>query len=831
MDQARDAKTMKLSSHEWEDTIQHLAGAFNEADVREPEGLSQRHVTALQRAEITADPKNIRCYNRLPVGKPSPLQESETCYYATKVLTKGSDHLRLATVAWQKEPLESWLARAENQVATPISAPATGYTLPAVATGCTENTWTPTSGPPDGRVGHTAVWTGSEMIIWGGFSYLFPYTHFNTGGRYNPSTDNWTITNTANAPAGREGHTAVWTGSEMIVWGGSNGFSSLRTGGRYNPGADSWMPTSTTNAPGVRMGHTAVWTGVQMIVWGGSNNSSYLDTGGQYNPNTNSWTTTSTANAPAARYGHTAVWTGNRMIVWGGIDEVSNYSNTGSVYNPTGNNWTAITTTNAPIGRIHHTAVWTGTAMIIWGGDSGGTSFRTGGKYFPSTNTWAATTTINAPQARSNHTAIWTGHEMILWGGSGGGSDLNTGGSYNPGANSWTTTSTTNAPISRTGHTAVWSGSEIIIWGGQHGSYLNTGGRYNPMNDTWTPTAETPTPRRSDVAVWTGSEMIIWGGTVPFYIDPVRYSNTGGKYRPSTDSWTATTTVHAPAAREGPTAVWTGFEMIVWGGYFYDTSDHYWNTGGRYNPDTDHWLPTSTTDAPIGRASQTAVWTGVEMVVWGGYFYDGNDHYLNTGGKYNPETNRWTAIGITNAPVARASHGAVWTGREMIVWGGSAAGGYLNTGGRYNPTTDIWAATSTANAPSSRTVNGPVWTGSEMIIWGGYFFDGSDHYLNTGGRYNPDTNTWTATSTVNAPSARSIHTAVWTGSEMIVWGGEAGLDLGYYFATGGHYTPHTDTWTATSIAKAPEGRYAHKAVWTGNEMIVWGGVTLSPYFY
>ena len=32
-------------------------------------------------------------------------------------------------------------------------------------------------------------------------------------------------------------------------------------------------------------------------------------------------------------------------------------------------------------------------------------------------------------------------------------------------------------------------------------------------------------------------------------------------------------------------------------------------------------------------------------------------------------------------------------------------------------------------------------------------------------------NTWTATSTAGAPAARERHTAVWTGSEMIVWGG------------------------------------------------------------
>ena len=55
----------------------------------------------------------------------------------------------------------------------------------------------------------------------------------------------------------------------MIVWGGEFNGGYLNTGGRYNPGTDSWMATSTTNAPAGRYGHTAVWTGSEMIVWGG----------------------------------------------------------------------------------------------------------------------------------------------------------------------------------------------------------------------------------------------------------------------------------------------------------------------------------------------------------------------------------------------------------------------------------------------------------------------------------------------------------------------------------------------------------------------------------
>src|SRR5205085_769248 len=99
------------------------------------------------------------------------------------------------------------------------------------------------------------------------------------------------------------------------------------------------------------------------------------------------------------------------------------------------------------------------------------------------------------------------------------------------------------------------------------------------------------------------------------------------------------------------------------------------------------------------------VWTGSEMVVWGG-IGAGEDDFFNTGGKYNPDTDTWTSTATTNAPEGRYSTSAVWTGSEMIVWGGYA-GSFnnamaTNTGGRYNPNTDSWTATATSNAPSAR---------------------------------------------------------------------------------------------------------------------------------
>jgi hypothetical protein len=84
---------------------------------------------------------------------------------------------------------------------------------------------------PDSRELHTAVWTGTEMIVWGGD------VNFDTGGRYNPSTDSWIATSTTNAPTARADHIAVWTGTEMIVWGEAfffkQGFRATNTGARY----------------------------------------------------------------------------------------------------------------------------------------------------------------------------------------------------------------------------------------------------------------------------------------------------------------------------------------------------------------------------------------------------------------------------------------------------------------------------------------------------------------------------------------------------------------------------------------------------------------------
>ncbi|MBI1800038.1 MAG: hypothetical protein HYR71_00210 [Chloroflexi bacterium] len=292
-----------------------------------------------------------------------------------------------------------------------------------------------------------------------------------------------------------------------------------------------------------------------MIIWGGSTIGNVLNSGARYNPLTDSWTPTGTgANVPAARSGHTAVWTGSEMMVWGGSSGSANL-NSGARYNPATNSWTAMSTTSAPTARSGHRAVWTGDQMIVWGGYNGTSGLNTGGRYTPATNSWRATSTIGAPAGRWAHVGVWSGTEVIVWGGYNGTTALNTGGRYNPATNAWTATTATGAPTARWDFAGVWTGSELVLWGGiVNNSWpyavTDTGGRYNPASNSWasTSTLSAPSPRRTHTAVWTGSQMIVWGG----WLEPsTQATNAGGLYCAAVNVTLASLTVNPTTVTGG----------------------------------------------------------------------------------------------------------------------------------------------------------------------------------------------------------------------------------------------------------------------------------------
>lgn len=796
----------ELTSHSMPPSMRGSSGHYREMEWQRGGVPSQARpgsaVILLQSEAFDEKVKGLRksladASGPLPVGKFSALREDDGGFYAVSILKQDNQSLKLATVQWQKVPFDSWWQSTRSQLPMALNAPAFEYQLPNVASGnCRDDSWKPTLQSLDPRYWHTAVWTGTEMIIFGGMSSVG--TEYNDGSRYNPATDTWTPITKKGGPSVRTMHVAVWSGSEMVVFGGTGD----ATGGRYNPVTDTWLPTSTLGAPSGPFDASVVWTGKEMIVWGGMM-PGMTNTGARYNPKSDVWKAMPVP-ALAPRADHVAVWTGTEMVVWGGYNGfIGQMYNDGARYNPKSNTWRQVNSAVAPNARYFHTAVWSGKEMIVWGGVNYPSYDLSGGRYNPATDTWTPTSLANPPSLRWLHSAVWTGKEMIIQ----GGTPTNpTGARYNPATDVWNSTNPLNGPTNGQGGSVVWTGKEMILWGGldDNGLFHSEGARYNPTSDSWlrTTTMNIPAARGLHSAVWTGSEMIVWGGFTG------EFPNTGGRYDPATDSWKKTTTLGAPRGRENAAAVWTGTEAIFWGG----DPDETTGTGGRYNPVTDSWTLTSRANAPIQRYGHTGVWTGQEMIIFAGMIID------DAGYRYNPFTDSWKTTTTVNSPGGRYLHTAVWTGKEMIVWGGWIFGfDPPPTGGRYNTVTDTWTPTTVNGSPAQRGWPVTAWTGTEMIVWGGEDLN-TGAVTNDGGRYNPTTDSWKKTNPLGAPSAR-VGQGVWTGTEMVLWGGDRD-------SSGGRYDPASDSWKKTTLASAPKvrggGRWS--TVWTGSQMIVWGGI-------
>jgi N-acetylneuraminic acid mutarotase len=245
-------------------------------------------------------------------------------------------------------------------------------------------------GPLAGRYGHSAVWTGEKMIVWGGHDGRRPSAN---GAAYDLRTERWRRIATASLSP-RADHAALWTGREMIVWGGSRpargGRAEVLSGGAaYDPKRDSWRrlaPAPLSSAPARVLGQgaevelDAVWTGTRMLVWNGF-------VGAAYAPRSDRWRALP---PPPDRLRHwkpsdSAVWTGRQLIVFGGTahDSSSDFTAAAAAYDPVRARWTMLPP--APIaGRDRHAAVWTGEAMLVFGGCCRGSRHhRDGALYRP----------------------------------------------------------------------------------------------------------------------------------------------------------------------------------------------------------------------------------------------------------------------------------------------------------------------------------------------------------------------------------------------------------------------------------------------------------------
>jgi hypothetical protein len=326
--------------------------------------------------------------------------------------------------------------------------------------------------------------------------------------------------------------------------------------------------------------------------------------------------------------------------------------------------------------------------------------------------------------------AAWTGRQLVVWGGGAGGAaaDDEDGGSWHPSAAGATYDPATDrwavlppAPVAaRIGATAVWTGREVLFWAGAagHDVFFADGAAYDPATRKWRTLPAAPIGARSDhQAVWTGKEMLVWGGIAQCCpIDSELHDPAAAAYDPASNQWRRVADVPGPWSGDDGTAVTLvdGDRPLIWRRGHLGTADapfSAWGEVAGVQPPprpSDPALP-STTGDPMAMA---AVADGGEVFTWTGR--SGELHGL----AWRPSDATWRRT----ATLEGQSGGRLVAGAPGVLY---AAVGQSARVLQYSVADDRW---SELPLPPARTRSAAVlvWTGSELLFWGGMGDEGPE---------------------------------------------------------------------------------------------------------
>jgi hypothetical protein len=342
--------------------------------------------------------------------------------------------------------------------------------------------------------------------------------------------------------AGRADAATVWTGQQMVVWGGASGRDrdhAYADGAAYDPSSGQWqvLPAGPL-APRSNMAY--VWTGSQLFIWGGyewvNGQRQVSGDGALYDPSTGTWRQVATSPL-AARANAITLWTGAQVVVIGGQPATSTDSLRGyfdaAAYDPATNQWRRLpaipTEQSRPMQYL--TAAATPSGIYVWShwahwemksdgsytGDSGLSLLR----YDPQSGAWQ---TLDAAQPIDLGSPLWTGRDLIFpaaapWRGFGSGppSFNMSGWRWDPSTGTWQRLA--HGPVDDLNAASVWTGAALLsfdstsVMSGPNGAaYQGAAGVWDPSTNQWTRLPDAPFVGSNLVnAVWTGSHLLKWG--------------------------------------------------------------------------------------------------------------------------------------------------------------------------------------------------------------------------------------------------------------------------------------------------------------------------------
>jgi hypothetical protein len=301
---------------------------------------------------------------------------------------------------------------------------------------------------------------------------------------------------TAEAPIdGRTQHGLVWTGSEVVVWGGTSSsddpgqsvFEGItpRDGAAYEPVADRWRLIPNAPIPG-RNGPVIAWTGSEVLVFGGRAGEATRVDGAAWSPTTNAWRTI--ARAPLDGDETVGGWLNGRLVIVTSTSAAS--------YDPATDRWNALPP--APIRPGWRTAVVAGNRLFVVAFGDGASLPVDWAVLDLTTSTWRHGAVPIDP-LMAGTTFVGAGDRVVV---------LATGQSFDPLTFRWQPASDR---CDRAGNGSIWTGRFVV---GVTGAWDSVSGvcKDLPPAPRRAPPFDDSAGREFAAAVWTGTQYVTWSG-------------------------------------------------------------------------------------------------------------------------------------------------------------------------------------------------------------------------------------------------------------------------------------------------------------------------------
>lgn len=291
-----------------------------------------------------------------------------------------------------------------------------------------------------------------------------------------------------------------------------------------------------------------------------------------------------------------------------------------------------------------------------------------------------------------------------------------------------------NAPFSgaREGQTAtLLNDGKVLLVGGETTVALNWARRFDPLSSS------TPWPSTNDMLYRRlfHTATLLPDGKVLAVGGSGTGVQTAEVYNPTTNTWQSVSNMNRPRIRHASVLLNNGEVLVIGGENQYGTAT---SSAEVYNPANNTW--TLVASMPAARSGHSAV-----LLSDGRVLVAGGTSLSTATYAYDPQTDSWSSAGNLHYAQGVNSLLLLQDGRVLIV------GGAGEKAEVWSPITNSWTLASSMNYVRS-SASAVVMDDGKVLVAGGYGYQvgtvGS-HILSSAEIYDPTSDTWTLTSSMN----------------------------------------------------------------------------------